>query len=70
MKKSLILELVQPKMFKRLRKKWCLVITVGSIRLQGFLQIPNLEDIKKTPNDPYDFPTGGRVHGGDGIMRC
>ncbi|MCE7736494.1 MAG: hypothetical protein GPJ54_16555 [Candidatus Heimdallarchaeota archaeon] len=35
---------------------------MGSIRLQGFLQIPNLEDIKKTPNDPYDFPTGGRVH--------
>lgn len=35
---------------------------MGNIRLQGFLQIPNLEDIKKKPGDPYEFPTGGRVH--------
>ncbi|MFV2013849.1 MAG: hypothetical protein ACC656_00335, partial [Candidatus Heimdallarchaeota archaeon] len=35
---------------------------MGTIRLQGFLQIPNLEDIKRKPSDPYNFPTGGRVH--------
>ncbi|MHA2027993.1 MAG: hypothetical protein ACW99A_00490 [Candidatus Kariarchaeaceae archaeon] len=35
---------------------------MGYIKVQGFLQIPNFEDIKKKPNDPYNFPTGGRVH--------
>jgi hypothetical protein len=35
---------------------------VGYVKVQGFLQIPNFEDIKKKPNDPYNFPTGGRVH--------